>query len=263
MTVSSLYPSEVLHVRYKPVAHRLRRRAHYLLIDLGEAQSLAGRFRFFSYNRFNLVSWHERDHGDGSARPLRNQIEDHLRRAAIDPDGGSIRVLCMPRILGLVFNPLSIFFCYGRDGRLAAILYEVNNTFGQRHSYLFPVAGHAGELRHHCAKSFYVSPFMDMALDYAFRVRPPGETVSVDIEARQGTDIVLHATLAGDRRLQDVVGSGRSAAQVTLRHLDDGEARVAQQLARLLGDREPAGNLLALPCAFSMSWLGQNAKNST
>lgn len=199
MTVSSLYPSKVLHFRYKPVAHRLRRRAYYLLIDLEEAQSLAGCFRFFSYNRFNLVSWHERDHGDGSARPLRNQIEDHLRRAAIDPDGGSIRVLCMPRILGLVFNPLSIFFCYGRDGGLAAILYEVNNTFGQRHSYLFPVASHAGELRHHCAKRFYVSPFMPMAITYRFRLAEPGERLAVHITAEDATGEVLIAVLAGKR----------------------------------------------------------------
>src|SRR6516225_3307669 len=199
MTVSSLYPSQVLHVRYKPVAHRLRRQAHYLLIDLEEAQSLAGRLRLFSYNRLNLVSWHERDHGDGSARPLRNQIEEHLRRAAIDPDGGSIRVLCMPRVLGLVFNPLSIFFCYGRDGSLAAILYEVNNTFGQRHSYLFSVAGHAGELRHHCAKSFYVSPFMPMALTYRFRLAEPGERLAVHITAQDATGKVLTAVLGGKR----------------------------------------------------------------
>lgn len=204
MTVSSLYTADVLHVRHKPVVHRLRYRALYLLIDLEEARLMAGRCRFFSSNRFNLVSWHERDHGDGSARPLRNQIEDHLRRAGIDAHGGAIRVLCMPRVLGLTFNPLSIFFCHGSDGRLAAILYEVNNTFGQRHSYLIPVADHAGVVRQHCAKNFYVSPFMQMALTYRFRLTEPGERLAVHISAQDATGKVLTAVLGGKReRLAD------------------------------------------------------------
>ncbi|MGE5202455.1 MAG: DUF1365 domain-containing protein [Acidobacteriota bacterium] len=200
MTVSSLYPAEVIHVRHEPVVHRLRYRALYLLIDLEEAQSLAERCRFFSYNRFNLISWHERDHGDGSARPLRYQIEAHLRGVGIETEGGPIRILCMPRVLGLVFNPLSIFFCYGRDGRLAATLYEVNNTFGQRHSYLISAAGHSGVMRHHCAKSFYVSPFMPMALAYRFRLAEPGERLAVHITAEDSTGRrVLTAVLGGKR----------------------------------------------------------------
>lgn len=213
MTVSGLYPAEVLHVRHKPVLHRLRHRSLYLLIDLDEARALARSCRLFSSNCFNLVSWHERDHGDGSALPLRSQIEGHLRRADIDAVGGPIRVLCMPRILGLVFNPLSIIFCYGRDGRLVAILYEVNNTFGQRHSYLIPVGGHAGVLTQYCAKNFYVSPFMPMALTYRFRIAEPGERFAVRITVQDATGKVLTAVLAGKR--EDIVD--RSILRAVLR----------------------------------------------
>ena len=84
----------------------------------------------------------------------------------------------MPRMFGYGFNPLSIYFCYRRDGSLAAILYEVHNTFGERHSYLIPVEPSAGDGRRSrcCDKSFYVSPFMDMDMSYAFRVAAPGGT---------------------------------------------------------------------------------------
>ena len=84
------------------------------------------------------------------------------REAGIDLAGGAIRLLCMPRTLGYCFNPLSIFFCYRPDGSLAAVIYQVHNTFGERHSYLIAVQRDAGAVHQRCRKSLYVSPFMDM-----------------------------------------------------------------------------------------------------
>lgn len=195
---SRLYFGSVVHRRLRPHAHRLRYRVFWMLLDLDEIGALGGRLGLFSHNRFNAVSFHDRDHGDGSSRPLRAQVEDHLRGAGIEA-GGAIRLLCMPRILGYGFNPLSIFFCHGRDGRLAAILYEVHNTFGQRHGYLIPVAGDgAAPIEQACGKRFYVSPFMDMDLSYEFRVQPPAETVSIAIRTADPAGLVLTAVLAGE-----------------------------------------------------------------
>jgi DUF1365 family protein len=110
-------------------------------------------------NRFNLVSFHDRDHLDGSEPSLRPQIEAAMAAAGLVPDGGPIRLLCMPRVFGHVFNPISVFFCHRRDESLAAMLYEVNNTFGERPSYLIPVdAGGGKTIRQSCKKAFYVSP---------------------------------------------------------------------------------------------------------
>ena len=78
--------------------------------------------------------------------------------------------LVIPRMFGYVFNPLTVYFCHAADGELRAILYEVNNTFGERHSYLIP-AEDAPIVKQACDKGFYVSPFMDMELSYA-SVRP-------------------------------------------------------------------------------------------
>lgn len=195
---SGLYPGIVTHTRVKPRRHRLRYRIFMLLIDLDEAGELGARLKLFRAERFGLTSFFERDHLSG-AGGLKAEVEGHLRAAGI-ATGGPVRLLCMPRILGGVFNPLSVYFCHGEDGALSAILYEVNNTFGERHSYLIRVEpGDDGMVRQGIDKGFYVSPFMDMDLSYAFRIRPPGEAVSVGVEVRDAEGPVLSAAFAGDR----------------------------------------------------------------
>ena len=176
---SALYRGVVLHHRLRPKVHRLRYRLYWLLLDLDELPALHRSLRLFSFNRPNLLGFHERDHLDGSDTSLRTQIAAALAGANIPYDGGPIRVLCMPRALGSVFNPISVWFCHRKDESLAAMLYEVNNTFGERHSYLIPVAPDAsGPIHQHCDKAFHVSPFMRMAMEYDFRVGIPSASSS-------------------------------------------------------------------------------------
>ncbi len=198
---SALYTGTVVHARSRPVRHRLRYRLLNLLLDLDELPALDKRLRLFGHNRWGLFSFREADHGDGSATPLRAQVERLLRNAGLEPAGGRISVLCMPRLLGMVFNPLSVYFCHAADGALQAVLYEVNNTFGQRHSYLIPVpAGADAVLRQHCAKQFYVSPFMDMALEYKFRLAVPDAALSLAMEVHDAEGAMLFAAFAARRR---------------------------------------------------------------
>jgi DUF1365 family protein len=192
---SALYPGHVTHARLKPRVHRLSYRIYSLLLDLDELDTLDRRLKWFSIDRFNLFSFHRKDRGDGSGRDLKGQVERAMRAAGIEPDGGSIRLLTMPRLLGWAFNPLSTYFCYRRDGSLAAILWEVDNTFHQRHAYMIPVDRIApgGEIEQHCDKAFYVSPFMEMDLHYQFRVHAPGETLSIRIDVSDAEGTVLGA----------------------------------------------------------------------
>jgi DUF1365 family protein len=191
---SALFPGNVTHARFKPKIHKLAYRIYSLLLDLDELETLDRKLRFFSVDRFNLFSFHRRDRGDGSAIGLRRQIETAMTAAGIAVDGGPIRLLTMPRLLGWAFNPLSVFFCYGRDTSLKAILWEVDNTFGQRHSYLIPVeAGKETEIVQRCDKAFYVPPFMDMDLRYVFRVIPPGDRLKIVIETFDDDGVVLTA----------------------------------------------------------------------
>ncbi|WGD29315.1 DUF1365 family protein [Ancylobacter sp. WKF20] len=200
---SALYAGAVIHARLRPRKHRLRYRLFSLLVDLDELPALDKRLRLFAHNRFNLFSLHDADYGRGDGTPLKAYAEEVMRQAGLAPDGGAIRLLTMPRLFGYAFNPLSIYFCHRADGTLAALLYEVNNTFGQRHSYFIPVApgeGTGGMVRQSAAKCFYVSPFMDMGLDYAFRVEPPGEAFTVAITAHDHEGPVLVAAHRAHRR---------------------------------------------------------------
>lgn len=192
-TASALYRGHVMHHRLRPRAHRLRYRVFALLLDLDEIDALAARLRLFSRGGFNLLSFYDRDHGDGSPRPLREQAEALLARAGL-AGGGAIRVLTMPRVLGFAFNPLTLWYCHDRSGRLSAVIHEVNNTFGERHCYVLPVAPDAGrDVRQTATKRFHVSPFLPMGLTYAFRLMPPAERLAVAITARDAAGPVLVA----------------------------------------------------------------------
>lgn len=204
---SGLYVGAVTHTRVTPRRHRLRYSMFQILFDLDELAAMDRRFRFFSRNRFNLLGFHDKDHGDGRAGSLRGYMEETLAGAGISVAGGRIELLCMPRLLGHVFNPLSVYFCWTADGALAAMLYEVNNTFGERHSYLIPGAPTVPgqDIQQSCDKAFHVSPFMDMALRYSFRVSQPGETIAtaIDVSDRAGAPILAAAFRGRRRELSD------------------------------------------------------------
>lgn len=211
---SGLYVGTVVHRRLKPVRHRLSYRVFSLLADLDELPELDRRFRLFSHNGFSLFGFRDRDFAARDGRPLRQWAAENLERAGIEADG-PVRLLCFPRVLGFVFNPLSVWFCHRRDGSLAAIIHEVSNTFGQRHSYLIPAApGPDGIVRQSCDKRFYVSPFMEMATSYQFRILPPGERVAVAIHQTDAQGAVLHASLSARR----VELSDAALASQWLRH---------------------------------------------
>ena len=197
MTASALYDGTVTHQRLQPVKHRLRYGIFMMLLDLDELPALARRLRLFSHDHFNLFAFHEADHGAGEPGGLRKWLEAQLHAAGLQCDGSQFRVLCMPRILGHVFNPISVFFCYRVDGVLQAMLYEVNNTFGERHSYLMPVENAQGAIRQSCEKNFYVSPFMPMDLKYRFRVTRPGAKIALAITASGAQGPMIATGFAG------------------------------------------------------------------
>lgn len=200
---SALYVGEVVHRRVRTIDHRLRYGVFMLLLDLDGIDAVQPALRLLSRRRFSLMSWRPADFGDRSGRPLRTQVEAHLLAAGVDIAGGPIRLLTMPRILGYGFNPISVYFCHRRDGALAALLYEVTNTFNERHSYLVAVPGPGQTdrvVRQTAEKTFFVSPFMDMGLTYDFTVRPPGEAVSVVVAVRRGDTPILTASFAGRRK---------------------------------------------------------------
>ncbi len=198
-----LYVGDVMHARMKPVAHRFQYRVFTLLIDIDRLEEAARTSPLFSLGRFNLLSFDIRDHGRRDGSPLRPAVEAMLTAAGHPQPPRRILLLCYPKMLGYVFNPLSVYFCYGDDDALTAIVYEVRNTFGELHPYVAPVrTGEAGPegLRQERPKAFHVSPFIDMAQTYHFRLLPPGEAVRVRILETDAGGPTLAATFVGRAR---------------------------------------------------------------
>lgn len=192
MSASGIYTGIVAHKRLRPKRHKLSYRVFSLLLDLDELPTLS--LRWLGVNRPGLLSFRESDHGDGG--PLRPWIKARLAEAGIAADG-PVQMLCYPRMLGYVFNPLTVYYCHRADGTLAAIIHEVHNTHGERHAYVLP--GGEGTVRHSTAKTFFVSPFMPMDCVYHFTITPPGERVSVAIVEGDAEGTMLTATFSGER----------------------------------------------------------------
>jgi len=196
--VSAIYAGTVMHRRVKPKRHKLSYDVYSLLLDLDELPRLGN--WLFGHNRARPMSFHDRDHGPGTGAPLKPWVEQQLRAAGLEPDGGSVRLLCYPRVFGFVFNPISVYFCYRRSGELLATIYEVHNTFRQRHFYVIPVADPKAELiAQSCSKKMYVSPFIEMNMTYHFKVKPPAGEVAIAIEERDPEGALLYASFHGQR----------------------------------------------------------------
>ena len=200
---SALYAGVVGHKRLTPFRHAFRYRVYSLYVDLDALPTLHRRLRLFSYNRPNLFSFHDRDHGPRDGSGLRPWIDAQLARAGVDLTGGRVMLLCFPRVLGYVFNPLSVWFCFHADGGLRAILYEVRNTFGESHCYLMPLGTEAADDRcqsHRAAKRFYVSPFLDMDAHYRFRAAIPADRLDMSIVLAGPAGPLMVAHQQGARR---------------------------------------------------------------
>lgn len=199
---SAIYHGEVVHKRLRPVRHELRYRVFSLLLDIDGLSQISTNSRWFSYNRWNLLSVRDCDHGDGSDRPIAEQVWKRIEDAGLKPRVDRVFMLCYPRLLGYVFNPMTTYLGFNADGQIAVMLYEVNNTFGGRKTYLLPAKGETGKhgaLAQTCAKQLYVSPFNQPTGRYGFRVKMPGEALSLGVTYRDKTGPVMKAYFAGRR----------------------------------------------------------------
>jgi DUF1365 family protein len=199
---ASLYSAEVMHRRFFTAAYRFRYRVFSLLLDIDSIDQAANATPVFSRNRFNLLSFYDRDHLPAGSRDLRGWAEHVLSSYGLDGAALKIRLLCFPRLLGWVFNPLSLWFCETAEGRPAAVIAEVRNTFGERHCYLLrPDPGQPEwPLRDRHAKDFHVSPFIGMQASYDFELARPDQELRVLIREFVGDRLMLIASQTGQRR---------------------------------------------------------------
>lgn len=208
---SALYVGRIVHRRYEPKRHRFSYPLYMHLFDLDELPILDRRLRLFGYNRPAPVALYDDDHFGPKGRPLREKVRDFLRTHGVEPPLGPVHLLTHARVFGYVFNPVSFFYCHDVDGQLSCVVAEVNNTFGERHTYLLdertPLAAGPARRRagrggraYSAPKELYVSPFMPPGMRFDFFLTPPGAGLSVHMDDFGPDGKVLDATLSGRRR---------------------------------------------------------------
>tara|TARA_R110002096_G_scaffold257381_1_gene450760 strand:+ start:80148 stop:80972 length:825 start_codon:yes stop_codon:yes gene_type:complete len=205
MTKDCLYIGTVFHKRYAPKKHELKYKVFTLFADLDQLHNTAKKNRLFSLNRFNLVSFHEADYGNpnsSKSTDLKERLLELLASNGIDTSRvETIKVLAYPRVLGFAFNPLTVFYCYGKNDKNVAVIYEVRNTFSERHNYIYAVPDNATFKDQHTAeKCFHVSPFFDRQGTYNFSLVQPDEKVAVTIDYEHSGQSRLTACFSGNRK---------------------------------------------------------------
>ena len=194
---SFIYNGKVIHKRFKPKEHFFQYSVFSLLVDLSELSILEKELKIFSYNKFNILSFYDIDHGPRDGTSLISWVKKNLNNSKINSEDITIKLLCYPRLWGYVFNPLSIFFVYNNKSKLISILYEVKNTFGEQHTYIFKIDKETQFFEHSCKKKFHVSPFIEMDCFYFFKVLKPENKLSVVINQNDEKGKILFASQDG------------------------------------------------------------------
>jgi DUF1365 family protein len=234
-----LLTGKVMHERLRPKHHRFTYPVFYVRCDLDRLASLGS--GWFGIDRWRPLSLYRRDHGPRDGRELATWMREQLSAAGVEEANGRIWLQAFPRVFGYAFNPVSFWFCHDRDGQLRALLAEVRNTFGERHSYLLSANGNApiaANTRLMCRKVLHVSPFCRVEGGYAFRVREASNSASVSIDYHDADGLLIRTALGG--RLTPLTRASALAALLRQPLLTVGViARIHWQALRLALKKVP------------------------
>lgn len=201
---SQLYAGQVRHKRFRPAVHELNYSVFSMLIALDERETLASRFWLFSYNRWNLISFYDKDFGEVDNEPLDAYVHRKLQEAGISQVPHTILLSCYPRIFGYTFNPLSLYYCLDESGHPIAILHEVHNTFRERYTYVLPVnelCEQSNYINQIAKKQLFVSPFAHMDMNYEFRLNVPDDKQVLVIKTHDKQGLVITASYIAQQQV--------------------------------------------------------------
>jgi uncharacterized protein len=214
-----IYEGTLRHRRFRPRTHEFTYGLFMAWLDIDRIPELMAATRWTGYNRFHWASFYERDHFGDPGLTLRERVIRDARAHQVPLKDGPIFLLTHLRYLGYCFNPISFYFCYDGDGRVDAVLAEVNSTFGESRNYWLWSGNQDGAkkaLHYHCSKEMHVSPFLGMDLDYEFVLTEPAQKLAAQMNtAEPGVPKALFdATLTLEHRPWTSPNLGR----VLLRH---------------------------------------------
>lgn len=200
LTESAIYTGTIRHRRFEPIAHEFTYPLFMTYLDIDRIPELMQVSRAASYNRWNWASYQERDHFGDSSKALRERLRIDAAAHDVTLPDGKIFLLTHLRYLGYVFNPISIYYCFNRDGHMETALAEVNSTFGETANYWLTARNQlpsTNSMRYQCGKTLHVSPFMPMELDYEFVLTTPGEKLIAHMNTISQTGDVRSNFTAG------------------------------------------------------------------
>ncbi|MFM0170217.1 DUF1365 domain-containing protein [Paraburkholderia sediminicola] len=234
-----LLTGKVMHERQRPKHHRFTYPVFCVRCDLDRLASLDS--AWFGIDRWRPLSVYRRDHGPRDGSGLATWMREQLSAAGIEEANGRIWLQAFPRVFGYAFNPVSFWFCHDRDGQLRALLAEVRNTFGERHSYLLSANDNApitANTRLMCRKVLHVSPFCRVEGGYTFRVKEACNSASVSIDYHDADGLLIRTALGG--RLTPLTRASALAALLRQPLLTVGVvARIHWQALRLALKKAP------------------------
>ncbi len=201
VTSPAFLVSRVMHKRMRPRVHLFTYGVFYLCFPLSKISEL--RQRFLSVDRWNLLSFYNRDHGARNGSSLETWMRGILADNGLAEADGDITLVTMPRLFGYVFNPVSFWLCADKAGQLRAVLSEVSNTFGEHHCYLSCHDDHRSLQPDdwlHSRKLFHVSPFLDVAGTYHFRFAIADEKIAIHINLFDDNGLLLATSVTGHRQ---------------------------------------------------------------
>jgi DUF1365 family protein len=190
---NAIFKGALMHRRYQPTRHELRYSVADVLVDVDQLEDLNQKSRLIGHNRRRLFSIDDKNHGPGDGTPIAQHVRRLLQQLDLAEPIARIFMLCYPAVFGKVFNPLTVYFGHAADGRWLGVIYEVSNTFGERHSYVLPVQGAA----HKAEKCFYVSPFNKVAGEYRFSIEHEQGHLRLNIALFEADKLILAARFDG------------------------------------------------------------------
>ena len=196
---SAIYTGTIRHRRFRPASHAFTYKVFLAFLDVDRIPELMSQMRFGAYNRFQWASFYQQDHFGNASQSLRARLAAQAAEQGIVMPDGPIFLLTHLRYLGHCFNPISVFYCYGKQsGQVEAMVAEVNSTFGETHNYWLTPANQQpshNSLRYRCAKRMHVSPFMKMDLDYDFTMTEPADQLVAHLQTLDSGSPFFDATL--------------------------------------------------------------------
>ncbi len=198
MLQPALLRGQVVHHRVRPHKHDFFYPLAMVMLDIDKLGETFSQSRWWSMERFNLISFYRRDYLGQNHGDLKTAVQERIFKHLGERFSGRVFLLTHPRYLGFVFNPVSFYFCFDHDDKLAYVLADINNTpWNERHCYVMKGnADQPGRVKAEFDKAFHISPFMPMDIHYLWQFELADDVVKINMDSSRHGEKQFYAGMA-------------------------------------------------------------------